>query len=432
MSRLEITPLEHIQWRDLQALKGTAESLTLEFKADLSSKKGGRHPWHDGGHIDPHARDKIAAEIVAFANSWGGTLVLGAVEAGTPRVCTELNPLPRVSELAQQLDDALSGVIEPPLPSMACHAVATPDGNNTGVVLIRVPRSALAPHGFGAPAESYVRRGTRADPMSMSDIQNSFWDSRTRAERITEKRKGADRYLHKRVMNDPEMLRVNPAGGVFARYSAYPHDNLGIQFDTTEMWAKLLRPTEKHAYNGEVSAPFGAGVIDWRPEPVAHGIRNFSRGSRSSALWQLGEDGSVDVWGLCASKPTDTGIQVVWPQWFVTTLGQILIIAEHLRRKARKPGVPYEIDCSFSGFNCQSTSRRAAFEPTGRDLHREDLIDCGPFLFSRSSQAQALFVAMERAVWHGFGIANVEAQGFVFDRGLEALEGDMMRSGVEL
>jgi hypothetical protein len=432
MTRLETMPLDDIAWGDLSALIGAEESLTLEFKRDLSSKKGGLHGWHEGGPLDPYARDALAQEVVAFANSWGGTLVLGAAERsdGDRNVCDKLIPLPRASELAQQIEDSLNGVIEPPLPSLNCRAVASTDDPTRGIVLIRVARSTAAPHGFTAPARAYVRRGTRASPMSMGEIQTAFWDSRTRAGRIEEQRRRAEHFLNERMVAGGKLHLPKADGVVFARYSAYPHEALGLEFDPSEIWVRLLRPEEGSLYSQRVVAPFGGGSNDWSPQPIAHGIRNLSEGARYSSLWNIGEDGSIQLWGACAASRSQTGLLVVHPSWFVTALGQFIVMAEHLRRRARKPGVPYEIDCSFIGSNCRSDTRRSLYERVGRDLEMDEPIDCGPFLFAKASSAGSVFSSIERAVWHGFGIAHVENLDFEFVRGLQALEGSMERSGV--
>lgn len=51
--------------------KELPEDEQLEFKQDLPSKTG-RDAWYSGEKLGPHARDKILAEVVAFANTRGG------------------------------------------------------------------------------------------------------------------------------------------------------------------------------------------------------------------------------------------------------------------------------------------------------------------------------------------------------------------------
>ena len=78
-----------------------AEGATLEFKADLPSNDGkGKDPWHRGARFSDYARNSLAREIVAFANTFGGALVLGINETkDKPSRAESTNPLPRVHDL---------------------------------------------------------------------------------------------------------------------------------------------------------------------------------------------------------------------------------------------------------------------------------------------------------------------------------------------
>ena len=52
------------------------EGAEFELKATLPAKKG-NDPWIDGkGRIGDHARNELIAEVIAFANAHGGTLLV--------------------------------------------------------------------------------------------------------------------------------------------------------------------------------------------------------------------------------------------------------------------------------------------------------------------------------------------------------------------
>ena len=52
----------------------------IEFKETLPARDG-RDAWLDGGNrIGDRARNKILEEVIAFANAYGGTLLLGISE----------------------------------------------------------------------------------------------------------------------------------------------------------------------------------------------------------------------------------------------------------------------------------------------------------------------------------------------------------------
>src|SRR5690606_3742354 len=108
------------------------------------------------------------AEIVAFANANGGTLVLGVVDSkDEPPQAIDRNPLPRCEALARRLLDAAEDVIEPRLPLLMARGIPTDESGN-GYVILRTGRSRAGPHRLnGKSREFYVRRGERAARMDV-------------------------------------------------------------------------------------------------------------------------------------------------------------------------------------------------------------------------------------------------------------------------
>jgi hypothetical protein len=68
--------LEAVTWADIDQLCAdqVSEGTEFELKSDLPTKDGGLHPWHSGGQVGDYARNQIAEQIIAFAN----TLALGS------------------------------------------------------------------------------------------------------------------------------------------------------------------------------------------------------------------------------------------------------------------------------------------------------------------------------------------------------------------
>jgi hypothetical protein len=103
--------LDAITIADLEGLveAGARETGELEFKGALPFQPTKNQPakadrWIEKGDgIGDYARDEILAEIVAFANADGGTLVLGLHETKTePRRAERLEPLPNCEGLARR------------------------------------------------------------------------------------------------------------------------------------------------------------------------------------------------------------------------------------------------------------------------------------------------------------------------------------------
>lgn len=165
---------------DLDALIASEarETGELEFKGTLPFVPTKGQPatsdrWIEkGDRIGDYARDQILAEIVAFANADGGTLILGLHETkDEPRRAASLEALPNCEGLARRLIDATEDVIEPRLPMIAARALAISE-DGSGYVVLRVGKSLAAPHRLTTTREFYVRRGERAAKMNVREIKD--------------------------------------------------------------------------------------------------------------------------------------------------------------------------------------------------------------------------------------------------------------------
>src|SRR6266446_7554706 len=82
---LFLVPIEGIAFADIQELvsEGAEEGIRLEFKRTLPAEGGQPDRWfRDQSAIGGYARDNIAKEIVAFANAYGGIVIIGIDETG--------------------------------------------------------------------------------------------------------------------------------------------------------------------------------------------------------------------------------------------------------------------------------------------------------------------------------------------------------------
>ena len=136
-------PADQIDVNDLDELidSEVPESDQIEFKETLPTRDGPPDIWitrREG--IGNKARDTILDEAVAFANAYGGALLLGIRESGnSPRVAAEIKPIPRCADLAERLKLVFRDCVEPHIPMIEIFAVRT-DGD-CGVVVIRTSRS---------------------------------------------------------------------------------------------------------------------------------------------------------------------------------------------------------------------------------------------------------------------------------------------------
>lgn len=167
---LHQTDLRDVTFADLQALKDNQipESHTLDFKRDFPAERD--------------ARVSLAADVVAFANTRGGDLILGADEEGgfiSRFVPIELKD---VDGALRSLQSTLTDLIEPKIPGVHLEAVEVPDGGY--IVIVRTPPSFQAPHRVRKSGAFYTRTSTGIDPMDITTLRSAFLRSETAVDKI--------------------------------------------------------------------------------------------------------------------------------------------------------------------------------------------------------------------------------------------------------
>jgi Putative DNA-binding domain len=226
-------PLDAVTVSDLDDLIRVAarETGELEFKgalpfAPIKGQTATADRWIEkGDRIGDYARDQVLAEIVAFANADGGTLVLGLHETkDEPRRAERLEALPKCEDLAKRLLDAAKDVIEPRLPAIAVRALLSPD-NSSGYILMRVGKSLAAPHRLTTTREFYVRRGERSARMSVREITDrTLALARTgdRLEAAFAERHGATGRLYQTLVRDGTAMPTEGPMPLIIRVTAIP------------------------------------------------------------------------------------------------------------------------------------------------------------------------------------------------------------------
>ena len=177
--------LTEVTLADLDALIASAarETGELEFKGTLPFVPTKGQPavadrWIEkGDRLGDYARDQLLAEIVAFANADGGTLILGLHETkAEPRRAEALEALPNCEGLAHRLIDAAEDIIEPRLPSISSRTILASE-NRSGYIVLRVGKSLVGPHRLTTTREFYLRRGERTARMTARELKDHTLES---------------------------------------------------------------------------------------------------------------------------------------------------------------------------------------------------------------------------------------------------------------
>jgi hypothetical protein len=306
------TRLTEVTAGEVQSVIDTevAETIDFELKRNLPSKKGS-DPWMTGaGRLGDDAKDQLATEIIAFANTAGGTLIVGIGEdTATKRAKPPLFPIRQCKDAAARLHQAISDKIEPKLPVFECEGVITEADGTSGVIIMRTLESYLAPHRHTQDRHCYIRRNDRAEPMSMLEIQE-LTRQKARAAEDAERTfvQSSARFCswlpdqHKRShpFRGVQGLHTEHGStkvwvGMWAmRLTARPFSPLVLSNLPREPWLKLI---DTSAFNGTGQIR-QLGWHDWNVTrtwiPRLRGVEREFEGDNSNGLDRIGADGLIE------------------------------------------------------------------------------------------------------------------------------------------
>jgi Putative DNA-binding domain len=334
--------LEAVTWADIDQLCAdqVSEGTEFELKSDLPTRDGSLHPWHSGGQLGEYARNQIAEEIIAFANTLGGVVCLGITETSDhPKRADGPNPMPRIHDLARRLRQSVYEIIDPPLPVL--EAVGIEFQADTGVVLLRVPQSRRRPHRHQVSKEVFVRRNDETVRITMREIQELTMQAVSEATRI-------ETTISKRRQKFRE-----PGKAWLAEKATDARVGLHILAIPTipiDLGRVKGRPRLTN-FAPTVTAQLANGQRDccpwpWKPKPTdwRPGLRSIGsaiQGPDSAASHSLQTNGSCELEFKLKATDQRPGMFV---GWLVGALGFMLAWIERVRTEA---GVPVEFACAI-------------------------------------------------------------------------------------
>ena len=339
-------PADQIGMNDIKALIASQvpEGEQIEFKECLAESGKSPDPWMERkDRIGDRARNKVLEEAVAFANAHGGALIIGIKESDSkPPVATEITPVPRCVELADRLKLIFRDCVEPQIPRLEVFGV--PTNGESGVVMIRVGRSRLAPHRVEPTRKCTVRRADRCESMTMREIQDMTLNVSRGMERfekrLVERSEGFQRELGRlETPDDSYGLRFTALPvGEEVQFDRVFHQQ-GIIDDLYTPWRTVIwkKGNDSRRLDGLPEFP----PIYWRP--ILRGARADIHPSANSNLYtgyqELHCDGLVEL-GFAACNqvsPLDPDLPLVL---FANTV----VWANYIRRQSSVPLAEYGLE----------------------------------------------------------------------------------------
>jgi len=352
-------PLGEITWNDILKLCADQETEgpELELKRDLPAKAGRHDPWLDNCQsIGEYARNEIAKEIVAFANTYGGTVLVGIEETkDKPNRASRPAPLPQAHELARRLRQAIYDVIDPPLPVLEATGVEV-DSERNGVVVIRVPVSRRRPHRLTPNKEIYTRRADESAVIDMRQVQELTIHSLAEARRIEDDieksrakfREAAQEWIGSEQVTESTdhtvTLRSVSKPGCAFKLFAVPTAPIDLgrvagKPDLQPIFGPIPVALQGQSYNAEW--PFSPK--DWRP--TLRAIFAESSFSEYRYRYELRTNGSCELSLFQRGSNDQKGF---FAEWLIAAVAGMLFWIERIRRAGSVLGLEYALAVEFN------------------------------------------------------------------------------------
>jgi len=396
------------------------EDEQIDFKVTIPHRDGeGRDPWRNAAapearRIKDYGRDQLLATLAAFANSYGGDLVVGVREvAGTqPGAAEAFDPLPACEDAAHRLAQAAMACIEPPLTSLQVRGIPLEE-DGSGVVILRTSRSRMAPHRLTTNKECYHRVRHETLPMTMRQMQDLTFSVARGLEAVEQRFAAAGRLFKEfsqAVNRPPETHRLGLRATVIPLNELYierVHNVAAIQPSLRNARLRLEPADRDYA----LMPPFNVHL--WRP--ALRGSEAYQQGDESHARLGVYCDGTIKYEWLCDSRLDRQGRPyLLYPGWYFAVAVNAVESSDRFRTAAGAAAVEYALEIELIASRALPVMRfgNDPFDTAGQ-------FSPGSICFPRyvvgpRTTFQETYTQLFRDFWHAIGVDAHEEQ-FLLD-----------------
>ncbi|HWG76926.1 MAG TPA: ATP-binding protein [Steroidobacteraceae bacterium] len=403
-------PIGELSPVDLNALCGVAiEDEQIDFKVTIPHKEEvGRDPWRDDRRIKEHGRDQLLATVVAFANSYGGDLLIGVRELqdSQPGKAEAIAPIAACDDAARRLSQAANECIEPPLPSLQVRGIAT-EADGSGVIVMRTPRSRMAPHRLKTTKDCYHRVQHETLPMTMRQIQDLTFN-------VAKGLEAVDRKLAEARQIFQTWLSKHPHGDSWRfsfRFAAVPTESVYVQrVHNIEAYRPTFRSAALRANSGRANEARFVLTFPFSPQ------RPWRPAIRGSELEETNDWKHLRVGMFCDgairmecvfTTPREFPDRHLFPAgWYLSSAVNLVEAAKGFRNAAGVVNVDYAIEAEIVVDAPVNVLRLGnnVIDPAG-ELGAGNLL-LPRYVLGASGSEQETYRLVYEDFWHAIGVAT--------------------------
>lgn len=339
--------LREIKERDLQELCDAAypETDQVEYKEFLPGRRG-PDGWHSGADtFGDYARDQLFAEVIAFANTRGGHLILGIEEsADNPKRAVALRPIRDCHELAERLSRAAYSCIEPALNDLQIVGVPVGRGSS-GAVVFRVRESRSAPHRLMQDRHCYFRRGESTVRMTMREIQDLTLHMSRGPQQLDERLAAYRDDFHAKAN-----LRVasTTRGWVGLRVTSVPLSPLRLQKSDARDVLLARRPAFNVRYLSGKTREIFIQAMGFNNRSVLRGTLLYNHSAPLRFEHAAYIDGSQSLTSITSHDISDDAAQGVSLNTLLGAVACVLNVAQTFAARSSMPAAEFAVEVEIT------------------------------------------------------------------------------------
>ncbi|MCC6912345.1 MAG: ATP-binding protein [Rhodospirillaceae bacterium] len=346
------------------------EGKTIDYKRDLP------------GSSEENKRE-LCADILSFANTVGGDLVLGIEEtAGLPTTVCGFT-CPNVDVEIQRINNILQTGVEPKLPPVDTHAVDLTGGR--WVLIVRIRQSWNAPHRGTRDAKFHGRNSSGKYALDVGEVRRAFLQSEGQADKI-------------------RRFKEDRLGKILARDTPVPLADGGVVVLHTIPLANaegndLLASLDRDALI-QVRPPGRASSSSYRRNLDGHVNYAVSGDDPSSSYTQLFRTGATELVAVLGRGGENVIPSTSLEHALINGLGQVLA---HCRHIAILPPIYIFVSLLSVRNYTLGVSRQRAMMEAPEPLDRDHLILPEVAVDNLSASAHTLLRPLFDLVWQAYG-----------------------------